>query len=125
MRIAWRTVGWICSRVTDEVTATRDLFAGLKRIRIDEISTAALSPGAGLPGSPGAGLAGSPDAGVTGRFMPPRLEVAGIVGRRRVSSARTRLEEQTRAYRTVRSVMWALASSDRPGSMRPATSEAG
>ena len=37
MRIAWRTVGWICS-VTDEATATRDLFAGLKRIGVDEIS---------------------------------------------------------------------------------------
>jgi transposase len=38
MRIAWRTVGWVCSRVTEEATATRDLFAGLKRIGIDEIS---------------------------------------------------------------------------------------
>jgi transposase len=38
MRIAWRTVGWICARVTDEATATRDLFAGLKRIGVDEIS---------------------------------------------------------------------------------------
>jgi transposase len=38
MRIAWRTVGWICSRVTDEATATRDLFAGLERIGVDEIS---------------------------------------------------------------------------------------
>ena len=38
MRIAWRTVGWICSSVTDEATATRDLFAGLKRIGVDEIS---------------------------------------------------------------------------------------
>jgi transposase len=38
MRIAWRTVGWICGRVTDEATATRDLFAGLKRIGVDEIS---------------------------------------------------------------------------------------
>jgi transposase len=37
-RIAWRTVGWICSRVTDEATATRDLYAGLKRIGVDEIS---------------------------------------------------------------------------------------
>jgi transposase len=39
MRVAWRSVGWICSRVSDEQTATRDLFAGLKRIGIDEIST--------------------------------------------------------------------------------------
>ena len=38
MRIAWRSVGWICTRVTAEATATRDLFAGLKRIGIDEIS---------------------------------------------------------------------------------------
>ena len=38
MRIAWRTVGWICQRVTGEATATRDLFAGLKRIGVDEIS---------------------------------------------------------------------------------------
>jgi transposase len=38
MRIAWRTVGWICGRVTEEATAIRDLFAGLKRIGIDEIS---------------------------------------------------------------------------------------
>ena len=37
-RIAWRTVGWICERVTLEATATRDLFAGLKRIGVDEIS---------------------------------------------------------------------------------------
>jgi transposase len=38
MRVAWRTVGWICSRVTDEATQARDLFAGLKRIGVDEIS---------------------------------------------------------------------------------------
>jgi transposase len=38
MRIAWRTVGWICERVGDEAVATRDLFAGLKRIGVDEIS---------------------------------------------------------------------------------------
>jgi transposase len=38
MRIAWRTVGWICERVMAEETATRDLFAGLKRIGVDEIS---------------------------------------------------------------------------------------
>jgi transposase len=38
MRIAWRTVGWICERVMAEATATRDLFAGLKRIGVDEIS---------------------------------------------------------------------------------------
>jgi transposase len=38
MRIAWRTVGWICERVTAEQTAGRDLLAGLKRIGIDEIS---------------------------------------------------------------------------------------
>ena len=38
MRVAWRSVGWICTRVTDEAAATRDLFAGLKRIGVDEIS---------------------------------------------------------------------------------------
>jgi transposase len=38
MRIAWRTVGWICERVMAEETAKRDLFAGLKRIGVDEIS---------------------------------------------------------------------------------------
>lgn len=38
MRIAWRTVGWICERVMAEQTATRDLFAGLERIGVDEIS---------------------------------------------------------------------------------------
>ena len=38
MRVAWRTVGWICQRVSDEALATRDLFSGLERIGIDEIS---------------------------------------------------------------------------------------
>jgi transposase len=38
MRVAWRSVGWICSRVSEEQTQVRDLFAGLKRIGIDEIS---------------------------------------------------------------------------------------
>jgi transposase len=38
MRIAWRTVGWICDRVMVEQLKGRDLFAGLKRIGIDEIS---------------------------------------------------------------------------------------
>jgi transposase len=38
MRIAWRTVGWICERVMAEQRAARDLFAGLKRIGVDEIS---------------------------------------------------------------------------------------
>jgi transposase len=38
MRIAWRTVGWICERVIAEETAKRDLLAGLKRIGVDEIS---------------------------------------------------------------------------------------
>ena len=38
MRIAWRTVGWICERVMAGQTATRDLFAGLERIGVDEIS---------------------------------------------------------------------------------------
>ena len=38
MRIAWRTVGWICERVMAEQRKGRDLFAGLKRIGIDEIA---------------------------------------------------------------------------------------
>jgi len=38
MRIAWRTVGWICQRVMAEQAATRDPFAGLRRIGVDEIS---------------------------------------------------------------------------------------
>jgi transposase len=38
MRIAWRTVGWICARVSAEAQARRDLLAGLKRLGIDEIS---------------------------------------------------------------------------------------
>ena len=38
MRIAWRSVGWICERVMVEAQAQRDLFAGLTRLGIDEIS---------------------------------------------------------------------------------------
>lgn len=38
MRIAWRTVGWICTRVTEEASRSRDLLAGLTRIGVDEIS---------------------------------------------------------------------------------------
>lgn len=38
MRIAWRTVGWICTRGTEVQTVTRDLMAGLKRVGIDEVS---------------------------------------------------------------------------------------
>jgi transposase len=38
MRIAWRTVGWICERVMAQAQSQRDLFAGLTRIGIDEIS---------------------------------------------------------------------------------------
>jgi transposase len=37
MRIAWRTVGWICERVMAEETAKRDLFAGLKRIGVETV----------------------------------------------------------------------------------------
>ena len=40
MRIAWRTVGWICQRVMADEQAGRDLLAGLRHIGIDEISTA-------------------------------------------------------------------------------------
>lgn len=38
MRIAWRTVGAILSRVWDDTAAGVDFFAGLRRIGIDEIS---------------------------------------------------------------------------------------
>lgn len=38
MRIAWRTVGWICERVMSEEHAKRDLLAGLSRLGFDEIS---------------------------------------------------------------------------------------
>jgi transposase len=38
MRIAWRTVGGICERVSAEARQEVDLLAGLKRIGIDEIS---------------------------------------------------------------------------------------
>jgi transposase len=38
MRIAWRTVGSILTRVWDEVDAGHDRFAGVRRIGIDEIS---------------------------------------------------------------------------------------
>ncbi|MEU6657406.1 ISL3 family transposase [Streptomyces sp. NPDC046900] len=38
MRIGWRTVGSICERVWADVEASVDLFAGLRRIGIDEIS---------------------------------------------------------------------------------------
>ncbi len=40
MRIAWRTVGWICQRVAAEAQHEVDPFAGLKRLGFDEISTA-------------------------------------------------------------------------------------
>ena len=38
MRIAWRTVGAIVSPGQADVEASRDRFAGLSRIGIDEIS---------------------------------------------------------------------------------------
>ena len=38
MRIAWRTVGSIISRVCADVEQLHDRFAGLRRIGIDEIS---------------------------------------------------------------------------------------
>jgi transposase len=38
LRIAWRTVGSIITRVAGEAMATRDRFAGLRRLGIDEIS---------------------------------------------------------------------------------------
>lgn len=38
MRVAWRTVGWICERVSEEAIRGRDLMAGLARIGLEEIS---------------------------------------------------------------------------------------
>ena len=38
MRVAWRTVGAIVTRVATEARAGMDLLAGLRRIGIDEIS---------------------------------------------------------------------------------------
>ena len=38
MRIAWRSVGWICERVAAEAQTQLDLFADLKRLGVDEIS---------------------------------------------------------------------------------------
>ena len=38
MRVAWRTVGAIITRVWDDVEVVHDRFAGLRRIGIDEIS---------------------------------------------------------------------------------------
>ena len=38
MRVTWRTVGAICKRVAQEAITDRDLFAGLKRIGIDDFS---------------------------------------------------------------------------------------
>ena len=38
MRIAWRSVGWICQRVAVEAQAQRDLLSGLERIGFDEIA---------------------------------------------------------------------------------------
>jgi len=37
MRIAWRTVGWICERVMTEAQAQRDLFADLERLGIETV----------------------------------------------------------------------------------------
>ena len=38
MRIAWKTAGRIVERVSDEMTRRVDLFAGVRRIGIDEVS---------------------------------------------------------------------------------------
>ncbi len=38
LRVAWRTIGSIITRVNDDVEATVDRLAGLRRIGIDEIS---------------------------------------------------------------------------------------
>jgi transposase len=41
MRIAWRTVGAIITRVWADVEALHDRFAGLRRLGVDEISSCA------------------------------------------------------------------------------------
>ena len=38
MRVTWRTVGSTCERVADAQIAQRDMFAGLKRVGIDDFS---------------------------------------------------------------------------------------
>ena len=38
MRVTWRAVGSICARVANEALARRDVFAGLKRVGIDDFS---------------------------------------------------------------------------------------
>jgi hypothetical protein len=38
MRIAWRTVGWICERVMAEQQAGRDRFGGLTPIGIARVA---------------------------------------------------------------------------------------
>jgi len=38
LRVAWRTIGSIITRVNDDVAATVDRLTGLRRIGIDEIS---------------------------------------------------------------------------------------
>ncbi len=38
MRIAWRTVGWVCERAMAEESAKRDLLGGLRNLGFDEIS---------------------------------------------------------------------------------------
>jgi Helix-turn-helix domain of transposase family ISL3 len=38
MRIAWRSVGWICQRIAVEAQAQRDLLSCLERIGFDEIA---------------------------------------------------------------------------------------
>jgi transposase len=37
MRIAWRSVGWICERVMREAQAQRDLLAGLARLGFETV----------------------------------------------------------------------------------------
>jgi len=38
LRVAWRTIGSIITRVNDDIEATVDRLEGLRRIGIDEIS---------------------------------------------------------------------------------------
>jgi hypothetical protein len=78
MRIAWRTVGRICERVSDEPKGKVDRFAGLQRLGFDEISVrkgSAIPDGRGRPSHP-AGSCGRTRVQPTFR-LASRLRLGG------------------------------------------------
>jgi transposase len=96
MRIAWRTVGAIISRVWADVEQLHDRFAGLRRIGIDEISykrghkylTVVVDHDTGrlvwaAPGRDKATLDGFFDAleGAPGRAAAPRSAMSVLMAR--------------------------------------------